>query len=74
MRQSLASRYLTSLSKIQKLYIGESGESGEANFKKGKSAEHLIVEVTITSHRASRRFSLGTRRHTDQEKQWQVGV
>lgn len=41
------SRHLTSLNKIQKLYMAENGEPGEANFKKGKSAEHLIVEVTF---------------------------
>lgn len=27
------------------MYIADNGEPGEPNFKKGKSAEHLIVQV-----------------------------
>jgi hypothetical protein len=27
------------------MYIADNGEPGDANFKKGKSAEHLIVQV-----------------------------
>jgi GTPase involved in cell partitioning and DNA repair len=27
------------------MYIADNGEPGEANFKKGKSAEHLIIQV-----------------------------
>jgi hypothetical protein len=27
------------------MYIADNGEPGEANFKKGKSAEHLIIPV-----------------------------
>jgi hypothetical protein len=29
------------------MYIADNGEPGEANFKKGKSAEHLIVQVKL---------------------------
>jgi hypothetical protein len=31
---------------MRKVYIGDCGEPGDANFKKGKSAEHLIIEVS----------------------------
>ncbi len=41
----LASRNVTSLNNIRKMYIADNGEPGEANFKKGKSAEHLIIPV-----------------------------
>jgi GTPase involved in cell partitioning and DNA repair len=41
----LASRHVTSLNSIRNMYIADNGELGEANFKKGKSAEHLIVQV-----------------------------
>jgi GTPase involved in cell partitioning and DNA repair len=36
---------MTSLNSIRNMYIADNGEAGEANFKKGKSAEHLIVQV-----------------------------
>jgi len=29
------------------MYIADNGEPGEKNFRKGKSAEHLIVEVPL---------------------------
>ncbi len=42
----LASKYVTSLNSIRNMYIANNGEPGEANFKKGKSAEHLTVQVS----------------------------
>ncbi|CAF0956931.1 unnamed protein product [Adineta steineri] len=42
-----ASKHLTSLNNIRKMYIADNGEPGEANFKKGKSAEHLTVQVPV---------------------------
>ncbi len=41
----LASKHVTSLNNIRSMYIADNGEPGEANFKKGKSAEHLTVQV-----------------------------
>ncbi|CAF4750969.1 unnamed protein product, partial [Rotaria sp. Silwood2] len=38
------SKHITSLNSIKNLYKADNGEIGEANFKKGKSAEHLIVQ------------------------------
>jgi len=43
----LASRQVTSLNNIRKIYVADGGEPGEPNFKKGKSAEHMIIEVPI---------------------------
>ena len=43
----LASKHVTSLNNIRKLYIADSGAPGEANFKKGTSAEHSIIPVSM---------------------------
>lgn len=43
----LALKTVTSLNRIQKKYLADHGEPGEANFKKGKSAEHLIIPVNL---------------------------
>ncbi|CAF1180845.1 unnamed protein product [Adineta ricciae] len=42
-----ASKHVTSLNNIRKLYIADSGAPGEANFKKGTSAEHSIIPVPV---------------------------
>ena len=72
----LASKQLSSLNNIRKIYKADSGEPGEAGFKKGKSAEHLMIEVNSLTLRFFFKnevlfLLIGTYGHRREEDKWQ---